>query len=71
LDAGLKVWALATKDFVSTSKIKLTKGIDMDGSTRLVVKPPYYVEEEEGELVLAFAKDSTVIEIVATKDDQC
>jgi len=70
LDAGLKVWASATKDNVSVSKVELTKGIDMDDSTRLVVKPRYYVEEEEGELVLAFAKDSTVIEIVATKDDQ-
>jgi len=46
LDAGLKVWALATKDSLSTSKIKFTKGIDMDDSTRLVVKPRYYVEEE-------------------------
>jgi hypothetical protein len=70
IDLGLKLWGDASKDNVTVKRVEATKGMDLDDSTRLVVKPRYNVVTQNGDVVMAFAKDDTVIEVIASKDDQ-
>jgi hypothetical protein len=58
MDGGFKV-----------KSIEATKGFDSDGS-RVTVQPRYDMETEEADVVLAYSKDDTKIEITASQSGQ-
>lgn len=67
-DLDLHLEASAGNGF-AVKKISATKGLDSDGA-RVVVTPTYNVETEETDVVVAYNKDGTEIEVNANQNDQ-
>lgn len=56
-------------DGFAVKTVSATKGIDSDGA-RITVKPSYNVETEESDVVIAYSKDGTDVEVTASQDAQ-
>jgi len=69
-DADLDVHLEASAgDGFSVKTVSATKGIDSDGA-RITVTPTYNVETDESDVVIAYSKDGTDVEVSATQDAQ-
>jgi hypothetical protein len=69
-DLGLKMFASAGKGTgFSVSRVEATKGMDVDGA-RVTINPRYNVDAEDGDVVVGYKKDSTEVEVTASRDDQ-
>mmetsp|Transcript_17603 Transcript_17603/g.24825 ORF Transcript_17603/g.24825 Transcript_17603/m.24825 type:complete len:264 (+) Transcript_17603:25-816(+) len=67
-DLSLHLEASAGDGF-SIHKVEATKTFDSDGA-RVTVNPRYDVDTEETDVVLAYSKDGTDIEVTASQDSQ-
>lgn len=69
-DADLDVHLEASAgDGFSVKTVSATKGIDSDGA-RITVTPTYNVQTDESDVVIAYSKDGTDVEVSATQDAQ-
>jgi len=67
-DTSVKVVA-ATGDAFTVSTVEATQGFDTDGA-RITVNPRYNVETEDADVVIAYDKGDTNIELTASADAQ-
>jgi hypothetical protein len=56
-------------DAFSVHKIEATKGFDSDGA-RITVNPRYNLDTEESDVVIAYSKGDTSVEVTAAQDSQ-
>jgi len=56
-------------DGLTVHKVEAAKSFDNDGAA-ITVNPRYNVDSEEADIVVAYSKDGTDVEITASQDDQ-
>eukprot|EP00560_Eucampia_antarctica_P005845 CAMPEP_0197840036 /NCGR_PEP_ID=MMETSP1437-20131217/45373_1 /TAXON_ID=49252 ORGANISM="Eucampia antarctica, Strain CCMP1452" /NCGR_SAMPLE_ID=MMETSP1437 /ASSEMBLY_ACC=CAM_ASM_001096 /LENGTH=295 /DNA_ID=CAMNT_0043449583 /DNA_START=58 /DNA_END=945 /DNA_ORIENTATION=+ len=67
-DIDIHIEASASEGF-SVNKVEATKSLDSDGAT-ITINPRYDVDTEEADIVVAYSKDDTSVEITASQDAQ-
>jgi len=67
-DIDIHIEASASEGF-SVNKVEATKSLDSDGAT-ITINPRYDLDTEEADIVVAYSKDETSVEITASQDAQ-
>ena len=67
-DIDIHIEASASEGF-SVNKVEATKSLDSDGAT-ITINPRYDLDTEEADIVVAYSKDDTSVEITASQDAQ-